>query len=520
MAELSEIQSFYKGKTILITGGTGLMGKVLIEKLLYSCDQLQKIYILIRPKRGKNPELRLDMMFKSPMFYRIRNEKSHMFKRVVPLNGELTAPELGLTPEQQECIINETDIVFHFAATLRLEAKLKDAIEMNTIGTKRVLELSKKMKQIKAFIHLSTAFCHVDQEELGERVYESPHDPDDVMRLIQWMDESAIDLVTPKLMEPHPNTYTYSKRLAEELVVNEYPGLPCCIARPSIVTPALNEPLPGWVDNLNGPVGLIVGAGKGVIRSMHCNADYHAEVIPVDLAINALIGISHKVGTTEQMPKKMPVYNITQSGVVPITWGQIIQKGKIVGYKYPFEGQVWYPDGDIHSSKLIHNLVVFFFHIIPAYLIDFLMLLFRQKRFMVRIQKRISDGLSVLQYFTTREWIFHNTNLLIMSGEMSPRDKEIFPVNFFALQVDEYIKICILGARQYCMKEDLSTLPKARRHQMIMYIVHLITVYLFYFGIFYFVYKNFEIARFCLDTVTERMYNLPFVGAVIQKIHH
>lgn len=66
------------------------------------------------------------------------------------------------------------------------------------------------------------------------------------------------------------------------------------------VTAAWAEPLPGWVDNLNGPVGLIVGAGKGVIRSMHCNANYHAEVIPVDLAINSLIAISHKISTTEK----------------------------------------------------------------------------------------------------------------------------------------------------------------------------------------------------------------------------
>lgn len=37
-----------------------------------------------------------------------------------------------------------------------------------------------------------------------------------------------------RLLHPHPNTYTYSKRLAETLVTNEYPNLPCCIARPSI----------------------------------------------------------------------------------------------------------------------------------------------------------------------------------------------------------------------------------------------------------------------------------------------
>jgi fatty acyl-CoA reductase len=55
------------------------------------------------------------------------------------------------------------------------------------------------------------------------------------------------------------------------------------------VVPAWKEPFPGWVDSLNGPMGLLVAAGKGVLRSMHCNRDYHAEVIPVDVAINGLI---------------------------------------------------------------------------------------------------------------------------------------------------------------------------------------------------------------------------------------
>lgn len=49
------------------------------------------------------------------------------------------------------------------------------------------------------------------------------------------------------------------------------------------VTPAYIEPVPGWVDNLNGPVGLMIGAGKGVIRSMLCNGDYKAEVCPEHL---------------------------------------------------------------------------------------------------------------------------------------------------------------------------------------------------------------------------------------------
>lgn len=38
----------------------------------------------------------------------------------------------------------------------------------------------------------------------------------------------------------------------------------------------------------------MVGAGKGVIRSMLCNGSYKAEVIPVDIAINALVTIAWK----------------------------------------------------------------------------------------------------------------------------------------------------------------------------------------------------------------------------------
>ncbi|XP_070153483.1 putative fatty acyl-CoA reductase CG5065 [Polyergus mexicanus] len=515
----SDIQSFYKDKTIFITGASGFMGKVLVEKLLYSCSDLNKIYVLMRAKRGRSFDNRLEDIFKLPLFQRIRTEKPQILKKVIPFNGDICSDNLGLTDEQCEHLINEVNVVFHCAATLRLEAKLKDAVEMNLIGTKRILNLAKEMKHLQAFVHLSTAFCHVDQKELGECTYDSPDDPQDIIRLVQWLDEDAIDLITPKLLHPHPNTYTYSKRLAETLVANEYPNLPCCIARPSIVIPSYKEPMPGWVDNLNGPIGLLVGGGKGVIRSMHCNGNYNAEVVPVDVAINTLIAIAYKVATSQENSENIPVVNITQSDITRITWGEILEKGRQIVYEYPFEGQVWYPDGDIRSNKFIHNIFVFFFQIIPAYFIDFLMLLFRQKRFMVRIQNRILNGLAVLQYFTTRQWIFYNKNLIALNNGMSSIDKEMFPTVIYNADIMEYFKHLVLGARQYCMKEDLSTLPKARRHQKMMYVIHVTTIYLFYFGVLYFIYNNVEIVRFFLDYVTEKIKSLPFIGGFVKMMH-
>lgn len=53
---LPRIPEFYAGKSIFITGGTGFLGKTLIEKLLRSCSELDTIYIIVRSKRNLSPE--------------------------------------------------------------------------------------------------------------------------------------------------------------------------------------------------------------------------------------------------------------------------------------------------------------------------------------------------------------------------------------------------------------------------------------------------------------------------------
>jgi len=61
------IPDYYKGRSIFITGASGLMGKVLIERLLYFCPELANIYMLVRPKRGKSVDTRIDEMQKLPV---------------------------------------------------------------------------------------------------------------------------------------------------------------------------------------------------------------------------------------------------------------------------------------------------------------------------------------------------------------------------------------------------------------------------------------------------------------------
>ena len=53
------------GKCVFVTGGSGFMGKVLLEKLLRSCPDIACIYVLLRPKKGVPVQERIKTIAKS-----------------------------------------------------------------------------------------------------------------------------------------------------------------------------------------------------------------------------------------------------------------------------------------------------------------------------------------------------------------------------------------------------------------------------------------------------------------------
>ncbi|KAL9275729.1 putative fatty acyl-CoA reductase 5, partial [Drosera capensis] len=57
--EIENINQFLDGKTFLVTGATGLIAKILIEKLLRVQPNLKKLYILVREKNGLSARERL-----------------------------------------------------------------------------------------------------------------------------------------------------------------------------------------------------------------------------------------------------------------------------------------------------------------------------------------------------------------------------------------------------------------------------------------------------------------------------
>ncbi|KAJ2954254.1 hypothetical protein O0L34_g2503 [Tuta absoluta] len=517
MAPNTSVKEFFKGRSVLVTGGSGFMGKVLIEKLLYSVPDIGTIYVLLRPKRGKSVHQRLDDMQRLPMFDRLKNEKPKALKKLKALQGDVLFEDFGLSNTDLEHLSKEVSVVFHLAATLRLEAPLRDNVNMNTTGTVMAIKIAKQLKNLVIFVHLSTAFCYPDYEVLEEKLHAPPVKPEDVMRLVEWMDDKSLNVLTKSLLGPHPNCYTFSKRLAESVVADVYDEghFPAVIARPSIVCPALSEPLVGWVDNLNGPVGVMLGAGKGVIRTMLCDGRLTAQVIPVDTAINALIAIAAIEATKQEKSETIPVYNVNIGHQKPTTWGDVLTIAKEYGRKRPLSWPLWYPNGDITTNATLHEFRRIFYHLLPAYIIDLLLLLTGQKRLLVRIQDRISQGLEVLQYFTMREWVFPCPNYDSIKDHLSEEENEIFRTDITSADRGKYMENAVEGGRIYCLKEDPNKMSVNRSYHNFLYVLDWVVKILFWLLILSFVVSAFDPVKDVLRYGGPFVRKLPFLGAAV-----
>lgn len=126
-----------------------------------------------------------------------------------------------------------------------------------------------------------------------------------------------------RLSKGWPNTYTYTKALAEDLIRSEAKGLPVAIVRPAVVLPTSEEPIPGWIDNMYGPTGMMVGVGAGLIHVCHVHKDNNAELVPVDMCVNAILAMAWDRATRGD-DNEIPILNFVTTPSNKFRWRQYI----------------------------------------------------------------------------------------------------------------------------------------------------------------------------------------------------
>jgi thioester reductase-like protein len=121
-------------------------------------------------------------------------------------------------------------------------------------------------------------------------MYVSPYDWEALYRLVIEMPVNDVSHYQKNIIGTFPNTYCFSKRMAEHLLVERNKkNIPLCIIRPTIIGATLSEPFPGWTDSIGLVSGLILIAGLGILRELPGNLNNIGDLIPVDIVVNQIL---------------------------------------------------------------------------------------------------------------------------------------------------------------------------------------------------------------------------------------
>ncbi|KAJ8916667.1 hypothetical protein NQ315_000312, partial [Exocentrus adspersus] len=475
MGGLPTIPEYFAGKSVFVTGATGFIGKVLVEKLLRSCPDVAKIYVLIRAKKGKSVEERIAEMLELPLFDLLRQTHPENLKKVVPVVGDVTELDLGMSAEDRAVLVEDVNFVYHIAASVRFDDSLHDAIIMNTRGTREVVLLAKQMKRLEVLVHFSTTYCHTDKPIVEEKIYPPTTDWRQAIELAEKADPRVLQVLTAKYTHPFPNTYTFTKGLGEHVVNDLCDGkIPAIIIRPSIVISSMLEPMPGWLDNFNGPVGILVASGKGILRSVYANPDVISDYVPCDILAKGTILATWKKGLEIQEEKhKLQVYNGSSNKIRPVTMGEIVNMGKRLCWDTPLNDIMWYPNGSVTKCWYNNYLKLIFYQLLPALFIDGFLLLLKKKPMLIKIHRKIFIANCAVEYFISNEWTFKNDATIGLEQHLLPSDIEAFSYHKDHPLSEPYAFFTsgLMGARRYLLKEPDDTFPQAKIHSRRMWLI-------------------------------------------------
>lgn len=122
---------------------------MVIEKLLRTCADIQNIYMLVRPKRGVDIHTRLYEIFDDQVFDQLREKVPKFRHKIVAIAGDCSLAGLNISICDRQTLIQNVNIVFHGAATVRFDEKIQLSVNINVHGTQEILDLCSEMKSLQ-----------------------------------------------------------------------------------------------------------------------------------------------------------------------------------------------------------------------------------------------------------------------------------------------------------------------------------------------------------------------------------
>ncbi|KAJ4967250.1 hypothetical protein NE237_019099 [Protea cynaroides] len=318
--ELSSIVESLEQKTILVTGSTGFLAKLFVEKVLRVQPNIKRLFILLRAADTKSAVQRLHHEVIGKEVFRVLWDTygagldSYISEKLIPVAGDIGWENLGVTDcSLREEMWREIDIVLNSAATTAFDERYDHAFSTNTFGAKHVLDFAKQCVKLKMLLHVSTAYVAGEKEGL---ILEKPFRMGETLNGTTGLDiEQEMKVIQEKLKQLEdeevtqkaqtlamkdlglerarkygwPNTYVFTKAMGEMILGNLRENLPLVIIRPTIITSTYKEPIPGWTEGLRTIDSLGVAYAKGKLPCFLGDPASIVDLIPGDMVVNSII---------------------------------------------------------------------------------------------------------------------------------------------------------------------------------------------------------------------------------------
>ncbi|MFZ0922757.1 MAG: SDR family oxidoreductase [Candidatus Acidiferrales bacterium] len=385
------VREALRGKSILLAGATGFIGKVWLASLLEDVPDVGKLYLLIRHHSSTSSVARFSRVLdESPVFENLAKQygpRFHEFlaERIEVIDGDLSKPMLGLDEATSAKLARRLDLIVNSSGLTDFNPDLRDALSANVDSVANVLDFLRKTDHA-ALLHLSTCYAAGNRDgriietlspnyvptdiagfdaenellslrsmihdteasaetsavagELRRAALEKPEAAkklegvalDNQIRKnrTRWLRQTLMDAGTRRARElGWPNTYTFTKGLAESLIVERGAGLPIAIIRPSIVESSLEKPFRGWNEGINTSASLSYLLGT-YFRQLPTNARKCLDIIPVDQVTRGMTLVS--AALLER--RHEPLYQLATSVTNPCNMRRSIELTSLAHRKF------------------------------------------------------------------------------------------------------------------------------------------------------------------------------------------
>jgi nucleoside-diphosphate-sugar epimerase len=298
---------YFKNKNILITGGTGFLGKVLLRKIISKCPDVGKIYILIRPRDKLSSRERFKLLLQNSMcFNQIKENIKDVENHFKIIEGDLNEGDLGISKIDLEDIMTNVNIIINAGASISWKEKIDKIVDTNIKSTQKILEIAQK-SNLDHLIHIST-IATVGPKDLilNKKVLGENFNFNDYVKFIDEIrsDSFKIDQETSRIHNLFGSTYAFTKS-GSDMILHEKSrkDLKTTIILCPSLGVSLYDPTPGWLDNLTGYLGnyFYLGLGKSYAYLLNKNAKIFE--LPVDIFANYVINISNIYGSNRDKEK-------------------------------------------------------------------------------------------------------------------------------------------------------------------------------------------------------------------------